>query len=55
MGQPLDVKQKVARNKFRYWNGYFGPESSQANKTESKGYYHLLPIYDQTKLMTDRL
>ncbi|RDW74819.1 hypothetical protein BP6252_05961 [Coleophoma cylindrospora] len=38
MAEPMELKQKIARNKQKYWNGYCGPEGSQANKTESKDY-----------------
>lgn len=37
MAQPLEVKQKVARKNQKYWNGYFEPAGSQANKSESRG------------------
>jgi isopenicillin N synthase-like dioxygenase len=37
MAQPLEVKQKVARKKQKYWNGCFEPSGSQTNKSESRG------------------
>lgn len=37
MAQPLEVKQQVSRRKQKFWNGYFQPEASQANKAESRG------------------
>jgi isopenicillin N synthase-like dioxygenase len=48
MAQPLQVKQKVSRKNQKYWNGYFEPSGSQANKSESRGWppnrFFLTPI-----------
>lgn len=55
MAQPLEVKQKVARKNQKYWNGYFEPAGSQANKSESRDHKenfgwqyspNLDPLYD---------